>query len=137
MDIHAAFEEVARWCERRTAAGDPDAVEVDTFATIWITIGECAPPWHVRYERRCSSGAATPIAQLRYDLDRREWTLHHGVPGEGWCDEDDAARAGEVGPLLAAVEADCDGRFEGFSTELVELLNERHRRNVRGRRRAR
>jgi hypothetical protein len=132
MDIHAAFEEVARWCARQTAARDPDAVEVDAFATVWITIGECAPPWRVRYANRCTSGGATPIAQLRFDLDRREWTLHHGGgPGKGWCDEDDAERASEVGPLLAAIASDRDGRFQGFSAELVELLNRRHGRNVR------
>jgi hypothetical protein len=70
MDIHAAFEEVARWCAHETAAGDPDALEVDAHATVWITVGESAPPWHVRHARRCSSGASAPIAQLRYDVDR-------------------------------------------------------------------
>jgi hypothetical protein len=78
MDVHVALEEVARWCAQQTAAGDPDAIEVDCHATVWITIGEAAPPWHVRWERRCSAGASFPVAQLRYDLERRDWTLHHG-----------------------------------------------------------
>ena len=48
MDVHAAVEEVARWCARRTAAGDPAAIEVDCHGMVCITIGESAPPWHVR-----------------------------------------------------------------------------------------
>jgi hypothetical protein len=44
MDVHAALEEVTRWCAQQTAAGDPDAIEVDCHATVWITIGESAPP---------------------------------------------------------------------------------------------
>jgi hypothetical protein len=59
MDVHAALEEVTRWCAQQTAAGDPDAIEVDCHATVWITIGEGAPPWHVRWERRCSAGASS------------------------------------------------------------------------------
>src|SRR4051794_16671432 len=65
MDVHAALEEVRRWCIQQVEAGDPDRLEVDCHATVWITIGESAPPWRVRWERRCSSGASAPIAQLR------------------------------------------------------------------------
>ena len=115
MEIHAALEEVARWCAQQTAAGAPDALEVDCHATVWITIYECAPPWHVRRARRCSAGATAPVAQLRYDLERRDWTLHHGLrPPQGWCDYDAAARSGEVGPLLDLIADDCTGRFEGL-----------------------
>jgi hypothetical protein len=115
MDIHAVLEEVARWCAHQTGAGDPDAIEVDCHATAWITIAEAAPPWHVRWERRCSAGASSPIAQLRYDLDSREWALHHGPqPLEGWCGDDDAVRAREVGALLGEIAADRAGRFRGL-----------------------
>lgn len=115
MDVHAALEEVARWCAQQTAAGDPDAIEVDCDATVWITIGESAPPWRVRLARRCSSGAGAPVAQLRYDPDRREWALHHGGdPGESWCSDDDAEHAAELGPLLDAIASDRAGRFLGL-----------------------
>src|SRR5918911_4348294 len=103
MDIHVALEEVARWCAEQTAAGDADAIEVECHATVWITIGESAPPWRVRFARRCSSDAGFPVAQLRYDLDSREWRLHHGGTPGGWCDDDDAERAAEIGPLLAEI----------------------------------
>jgi hypothetical protein len=58
MDIHAALEEVARWCAQQTAAGSPDTIEVECHAMVWITIGEAAPPWHVRWKRRSSAGAS-------------------------------------------------------------------------------
>jgi hypothetical protein len=107
MDIHAALEAVTRWCAQQTAAGDPDLVEVECHATVWITIGEAAPPWRVRRERRCSAGASFPMAQLRYDVESREWALHQGgEPHEGWCSDDDAIRAGEVGPLLSELPPD-------------------------------
>jgi hypothetical protein len=114
MDIHSAIEEVARWCAQQTAAGDVDAVEVECHATVWITIGECAPPWRVRLERGSSAGASAPVAQLRYDVERREWTLHHGERLRGWCDDDDAVRADRIRTLLPAIEADRDGRFQGL-----------------------
>jgi hypothetical protein len=115
MDVHAALEEVARWCAQQTAAGDPEAVEVECHAMVWITIGESAPPWRVRWERRCSSGASAPFAQLRYDAENREWALHHGGgPGEGWCDDDDAVHAAEVAPLLDEAASDRAGRFLGL-----------------------
>ena len=78
MNVEATLEEVARWCEDQTAAGDPDAVEVDCHGIVCITIGESAPPWHVRLERGSSAGAGSPVAQLRYDTSTREWSLHHG-----------------------------------------------------------
>ena len=115
MDVHAALEEVAHWCALRTAAGEPDRIEVECHATVWITIGESAPPWRVRWELRSSAGASSPVAQLRYDLESREWTLHHGgqCPG-GWCDDDDAMRGGTLGPLLDEIAGDHAGRFEGL-----------------------
>jgi hypothetical protein len=115
MDIHAAMEEVARWCVQQTTAGDAEAVEVDCDASVWITIGESAPPWHVRVARRCSSGASGPVAQLRYDLETRDWALHHGDPAPaGWCSDEDAVHARELGPLLDEIAGDRSGRFEGL-----------------------
>ena len=113
MDIHAALDEVARWCAAQTAAGDPDEIEVDCDATVWITIGEEAPPWHVRWERRCTSGASSPIAQLRYDPEKREWTLHHGTR-EGWCSVDEAVHARKIRPLLDEMAGDREGRYSGL-----------------------
>jgi hypothetical protein len=113
MDVHAALEEVMRWCAQQTAAGDPDRIEVDCHAMVWITIGESAPPWRVRWERRCSAGASAPVAQLRYDVESREWALHHGGSG-GWCGDEEAVRAREVGLLLHDIEGDRAGRFQGL-----------------------
>jgi hypothetical protein len=114
MDVHAAFEEITRWCAQQTAAGDPDRIEVECHAMVSITIGEAAPPWRVRWERRSSAGASAPIAQLRYDLDSCEWTLHHGDRPAGWCIDGDAVRACEVGPLLDEIAGDRAGRFQGL-----------------------
>jgi hypothetical protein len=121
MDVQAALAEVERWCAQQTAAGDPDATEFDCHATVWITIGENAPPWHVRLAHRCSSGASAPIAQLRYDLEAREWALHHGAPRHGWCGDDDAVCAAEIGPLLDEIVRDRGGRFRGLPPDLSRL----------------
>ena len=116
MDIHAVLKEVTRWCERRTLDGDADAVEVDCHATVWITIGESTPPWYVRHERGSSAGASAPVAQLRYDVERREWALHHGGQAEckRWCGGDDAVYAREVSPLLDEIADDRADRFRGL-----------------------
>lgn len=114
MDVYAALEEVTRWCAQQTAAGDPDSIELDCHATVWITIGEAAPPWRVRLARRCSSGASAPVAQLRYDLERREWALHHGGTPGGWCPDEEAAHARAIGPLLEEIAGDRAGRFRGL-----------------------
>lgn len=115
MDVHAALEEVRRWRAQLTADGDPDRVEVDCHATVWITIGESAPPWRVRWDGRCSSGASAPVAQLRYDPERREWGLRYRQePPEGWCSDDDAVHARRLAPLLDEIAGDRDGRFQGL-----------------------
>jgi hypothetical protein len=115
MEFHAVLEEVRRWCAQQTAAGDPDRVEVDCHAQLSITIVESAPPWRVRWERRCSSGASAPVAQLRHDFESSGWALHHGGRGaEGWCSYEDAVHAAEVAPLLDVIANDRAGRFEGL-----------------------
>src|SRR4051794_35761477 len=127
MDVHAALEEVARWCAQQTAAGDPEKIELTCGAQMTITIGEDAPPWRVRRERRCSSGGSSPLAQLRYDAHDREWTLHHlEPPPKGWCSYDDAVTARKIAPLLAEIVCDGAGRFQRMPPDLVDLLN-RHR----------
>jgi hypothetical protein len=116
MDIYAALEEVEQWCARATAAGDPDKREVECHADVCITIGESAPPWCVRWERRSSAGASAPVAQLRYDIERKEWALHHGElsPYSGWCSHEDAVHATDIGPLLDQIANDRDGRYQGL-----------------------
>jgi Protein of unknown function (DUF3024) len=114
MDVHEALAEVARWCARETAAGDPDVVEVEGHATVFITIGEASPPWHVRWERRRSAGASAPVAQLRVDLERRDWALHYGAAPDGWCSHEDAIHARELGPLLDVIASDRTARFAGL-----------------------
>jgi hypothetical protein len=115
MDVHVALEEVRRWCAQQTADGDPDRIEVDCHAMVCITLGESAPPWRVRWERRCSSGASVPIAQLRYDPETREWALHHGQqPPKGWCSDDDAVHARQLARLLDEIAGDREGRFQGM-----------------------
>src|SRR4051812_47512317 len=111
MNIHAAVHEVARWCADQPAAGDAAEIEVECHATIWITIGECSPPWRVRLERGSSAGASSPVAQLRYDLERSQWTLHHPERPDGWSREEDAVHASELGVLLEEVASDRAGRF--------------------------
>jgi hypothetical protein len=111
MDIHAALDEVAGWCAKTTAAGDPEAIEVECHATVWITIGECAPPWRVRYERGSSAGASSPLAQLRYNAENRSWALHYLERPKGWCDDEDAFRAQDIPTLLEKVNRDRDGLF--------------------------
>src|SRR5215218_9105861 len=100
MDVHVALQEVTRWCTDQTAAQDSAAIEVECHATLWITIAECSPPWRVRLERGSSAGASSPIAQLRYHPESRDWTLHHGERPDGWCNDEDAVRAHELGVLL-------------------------------------
>ena len=121
MDLQAAIDEVARWCAQQTAAGNQEVIEMDSHAMVCITLGEWSPPWHVRRERLCSAGAAAPVAQLRYTFETRAWALHHRGRG-GWCSDEDASHAREVGPLLDQIASDRSGRFEGLPPDLWRLL---------------
>ena len=115
MNVRDALEEVRRWCAQQTEHGDSDRIEVDCHVAVCITIGESAPPWRVRRERRCSSGATAPVAQLRYDPDRCEWALHHlEQPPRGWCSDDDAVHARRLAPLLEEIASERDGRYQGL-----------------------
>src|SRR5436190_23892520 len=115
MDLYRALHEVTRWCTEETAKGDPQRLEVDCHACVSITMGESSPPWEVRWQRRSTAGASSPVAQLRYDLDTHEWALHHGgPPGQGWCDDEEAVRNRELAPLLDEIANDRDGRFQGI-----------------------
>jgi hypothetical protein len=114
VDVHAALEEVSRWAAQQTLARNPERIEVDCHGVVTITIGESSPPWHVRLQRRSSAGASSPVAQLRYDPERRSWALHYGQGGAGWCTDEDAIHAGHIADLLAFVENDRSGRFEGL-----------------------
>jgi hypothetical protein len=120
MDVHDAADEVARWCAQQTATGNPD-VEVECHALVFITIGEASPPWRVRWGRRSSAGASAPVAQLRFDLERGDWALHHGAAPDGWCSHEDAIHARELGPLLDVIAADRTGRFEGLPAATAGL----------------
>jgi hypothetical protein len=51
------------------------------------------------------------MAQLRYDIETGEWSLHSGL--RGWSEEP-VARAHAVGPLLDVIAADREGRFRGL-----------------------
>jgi hypothetical protein len=124
MNVDEAVDEVARWCARETAAGNPD-VEVVCHGMVFITIGEASPPWHVRWERRSSGGASAPVAQLRFDAERGDWALHHGAAPAGWCSHEDAIHARELGPLLDVIAADRTGRFEGLPPVAAGLDPER------------
>lgn len=59
------------------------------------------------------------MAQLRYDLERKEWSLHHGERPAGWCSYDDAVESSDLGALLKVIEGDRDGRFRGLGSGYV------------------
>ena len=70
------------------------------------------------------TAASSPLAQLRYDLERREWALHHGgTPPHGWCESEDAEWSREVGPLLDEVASDRSGRFQRLPQSIWRLVN--------------
>jgi hypothetical protein len=117
MDVHAALDEVVRWCAQQTEAGDPEAIELECHGVVCITIAENMPPWHVRIRRRCSAGASSPIAQLRYDPESRKWALHDGEPRNGWCGDDDAVHADELGALLEEIAGGRADRFQGLAPD--------------------
>lgn len=115
MDVHVALKQVTRWCAERTADRDPERIEVECHGMVVITIGESAPPWHVRRKRRCSSGASSPVAQLRYYPETREWALHHRQqPPSGWCADEDAVHARRLAPLLDEIAGGRDGLYQGL-----------------------
>src|SRR2546421_3887917 len=117
MDVHAALEEVAHWCALRTAAGEPDRIEVECRATVWITIGESAPPWRVRWERRCSAGASSPVAQLRYDLNG--WVDTDRFVGEVTSDRWPAQLFGDQLPKISTLVASMHWTLIEFREELL------------------
>lgn len=73
-----------------------------------ITIVERRPPWREDFGPEWSS---TKVAQLRYD--RGLWTLYCADGSGRWWLYPEAAPAGDVAPLLAAIDEDVTGIFWG------------------------
>ena len=75
-----------------------------------VTIVECRRPW------RADLGPAWsrfPIAQLRYDPARTEWTLHWRDRNLRWHRYDRIAPVPQVDTLLAEIDADPTAIFWG------------------------
>jgi DUF3024 family protein len=106
-----AMSDVERFCHARVPEDLRSKVRLEhRLRGNAITIVERRPPWseHVGPE-----WTTTHIAQLRYDEDRRRWSLYCRDSRERWWLYDDAEPAADVGPLLAAIDEDPTGTFWG------------------------
>ena len=75
-----------------------------------VTIIECRAPWRADLGPEWSR---FPIAQLRYDPARTEWTLHWRDRNLRWHRYDRIATVSQVDELLAEIDADPTAIFWG------------------------
>jgi hypothetical protein len=106
-----AVAQLERYCEQRVPEDSRDALRLELGVRgDAITIVERRPPWRADFGPEWSS---SPVAQLRYDANARLWSLHYPDSNGRWWLYDDADPAGDVGPLLAAIDEDRSGIFWG------------------------
>ena len=75
-----------------------------------ITLVEHRAPWNPAFGSECSRQA---IAELRHDDTSGTWSLYWPRHTGRWQRYEDLPPAGDVGPLLAEIDADPDGVFWG------------------------
>jgi len=105
--IEGAVAEVAAYCEQRST--DDYRIEHAVRGSS-ITLLERRPPWNPAYGSEWSS---LKVAQLRYDDRARRWRLYSHDSNDRWHPYELAAPAGDVAPLLDAIEHDHTGIFWG------------------------
>ncbi len=106
--LDAADERVSSYCLERSSSDDYRIEHSIRGAS--ITIVERRPPWNPAFG---SAWSSTKVAQLRYDESSRRWTLYSAGSDDRWHRYDLAEPAGDVAPLLAAIDADPTGIFWG------------------------
>lgn len=106
-----AVRQVERFCDSRVPEHARDQVRLEFVVRgNSITLVERRAPWRPDYGPEWSS---LKIAQLRYDVEARVWSLYCRDRNERWFPYTEARAHSEVGPLLEAVDADPTGIFWG------------------------
>ncbi|MGO9752146.1 MAG: DUF3024 domain-containing protein [Solirubrobacteraceae bacterium] len=107
LDIAA----VIAYCEQRVP---PHAVHqvrmeavVDRHA---VTLVERRAPWRADYGPEWTS---SPVARLRWNVSRGEWTLYWRDRNNRWHRYDDTAPTTEIAALLEEIDRDPTGIFWG------------------------
>jgi hypothetical protein len=105
----AAVSQVERYCDERVPAEARSEIRIEhSVRGSAITIVERRPPWREDFGPEWSS---TKVAQLRYDGGL--WSLYCADSNAGGGVYDEAAPAGDLAPLLAAIDEDVTGIFWG------------------------
>ncbi len=93
---------ITKYCDERVPARLRNQARVEArLRGPSITIFDCRPPWHASDPE----WSRAPIAQLRYDHERRDWTLYWADRNGRWH-RYDLIEPGTAEQLLAEIEAD-------------------------------
>jgi hypothetical protein len=107
----SAVDQVGRFCNERIPADLRDQVRLEcSLRGPAITIIERRPPWNPDFGPEWT---ASNVAQLRYDRERRTWSLRWRGSDGRWHSYDRTKPSPELGPLLAEIDADPTGIFWG------------------------
>lgn len=100
---------IRAYCAQRVPAAYLSEVRVEaTVRGRSVTLFECRPPW----DGSPSDWSRVPVAQLRFDRDAGQWTLHWSDRNSRWHLYDDIV-PGTVTELLAEIERDPVSIFWG------------------------
>ncbi len=106
-----AEREVQRLCDRRIPARLRDKVRLEhQVRGDAITIFECRPPWRPDFGPEWTR---RKIAQLRFDLGTREWTLYWADRNGRWLLYRDLDPSSDIRMLLTEIDQDPYACFWG------------------------
>lgn len=72
-----------------------------------LTLYESTGPWHPRFPK----ASRRPVAQFRYDLIQKMWTVHWADNRQHWHPYSDADPTPDLAQLIAEVHVDPKGVF--------------------------
>ena len=101
---------VAKYCDAKVPVHMRDELRIEyTVRGNSVTIFDCRAPWH---ESVGPEWSRLPVAQLRFDPERGQWTLFCSDRNSRWHLYD-LIEPGSIAELLAEIDADPTGIFWG------------------------
>jgi len=105
-----AEKKIEEFCKKRIPEPVQEQVKLSyKFRGNSVTIFENRPPWG----KGMTEGTSVPVAQIRYDEKKGEWTLYCADRNNKWHEYYDIDPSKDINILLKEIDEDPTGIFWG------------------------